>query len=243
VAALAWNGHRAVELALASAAAGIRFVALDPDQHPDAIVRVVDEAGARILFFDLTFMPLVESIAPRLATARCSVALAGDADMPGPAAIPNLRCYEAFLARAPYGVAPSPLPESIGLDLRPEDVLLLVEPLHRREGADLLRVALATPVRRLVLPGPWLDGRSLDQMIVGERVSVTAAPPALWQRLFAHVEREGAGLGHLDRALVTGDPDVAAPVVRTLGERHGVGGIAAVAAPLRGWGADEGQHR
>ena len=65
-----------VELALASVAAGIRLVGQ------------ADEAGARVLFLDLSFMPLVESIA-----------LAGEGDMPGPAAIPNLRCYEAILAR------------------------------------------------------------------------------------------------------------------------------------------------
>jgi fatty-acyl-CoA synthase len=187
-------------------------------------------------------MPLVESIAPRLATARCSVALAGEADMPGPAAIPNLRCYEAILAGAPDRGDPQP-PDGVALDLRSEDVVLLAEPLHRREGADLLHAALATPVRRLVLPGPWLDGRSLHRMIAGDGVSVAAAPPALWQRLLAHGEREGTGFAGLERALVTGDPAVAAPVAHTLRERHGVGGIAVEAAPLRGWGAGAGASR
>lgn len=239
VASLAWNGHRAVELALASAAAGIRLVALDPDRHPDALVRLTDESGARILFFDLSFMPLVESIAPRLATARCSVALAGETDMPGPAAIPNLRCYEAILATAPEAAAgPVPTDAAARFDLRPGDAVLVAEPMHRRDGAELVRAALATPARRLVLPGPWLDGRSLHRMIAGEGVTVAAASPPLWQRLLAHAEREGTGLAGLDRALVTGDADVAAPVARALRERHGVNGIEAEATPLHGWGAE-----
>jgi len=239
VASLAWNGHRAVELALASEAAGIRLVALDPDQHPDAIVRVADESGARILFFDLSFMPLVESIAPRLATARCSVALAGEADMPGPAAIPNLRCYETILATAGQAAAcPVPTDAAARFHLRPEDVVLVAEPMHRRDGADLVRAALAGTARRLVLPGPWLDGRSLHHLIAAEGVTVAAAPPALWQRLLAHAEREGAGLAGLDHALVTGDASVAAPVARALHERHGVSGIESAATPLHGWGAE-----
>ena len=35
--------------------------------HPDRIVRIVDDVRVRIVFFDLSFMPLVEEIAPRLA--------------------------------------------------------------------------------------------------------------------------------------------------------------------------------
>jgi len=239
VASLAWNGHRAVELALASEVAGIRLVALDPDQHPDAIVRVGDGAGARILFFDLSFMPLVESIAPRLATARCSVVLAGKADMPGPTAIPNLRCYEAILEaarEAPAWLVPADA--AARFDLCPEDVVLVAEPMHRRDGADLVRAAFAAPARRLALPGPWLDGRSLHQLVAAEGVTVAAAPPALWQRLLAHAEREGAGLAALGRALVTGDADVAEPVARALRERHGVAGIEGAATPLHGWGAE-----
>ena len=91
-----------------------------------------------------------------------------------------------------------------------------------------------------MLPGPWLDGRSLHQMIVGEGVTVAAAAPVLWQRLLAHVEREGAGLAGLERALVTGDPAIAAPVARTLRDRYGVGGLDSTRSPLYGWGAEEG---
>lgn len=224
VAALAWNGHRAVELARACAAADIHLLALDPGQDPEAVVRRADEAGARILFFDLSFMPLVESIAPRLATARCSVALAGEADMPGPAAIRRLRCYEATLAAAPEAAAGPAADDAAGhSDLHADDVVLIAEPLHRPGGARLVRAALAAPVRRLVLPGPWLDGRSLHRLIAGEGVTVAAAAPALWQRLLAHAERDGTRLGGLlRRALVTGDQAAAAPVIRALAEGHGV---------------------
>ncbi len=210
VASLAWNGHRAVELALACDAAGIRLVALDPGQHPDAIIRRADDEGARILFFDLSFMPLVESAAPRLATARCCVALAGEGDMPGPAAIPNLRCYEAILDAAPEAAACRVPDDGAGSGLCPEDVILVAGPMHRRDGAALVRAALATPVRRLVLPGPWLDGRSLVELIAGEGVTVAAATPALWHRLRAHAEREGAALAGIRHALVSGEPGVAA---------------------------------
>jgi ketosteroid isomerase-like protein len=68
-------------------------------------------------------------------------------------------------------------------------VVLVAEPMHRRDGADLVRAALATPARRLVPPGPGLDGRSLHQLIADEGVTVAAASPALWQRLLAHAER------------------------------------------------------
>jgi fatty-acyl-CoA synthase len=241
VAALAWNGHRAVELALVCAASCARLVAVDPEQHPDAIVRLADEAGARILFFDLSFMPLVESIAPRLAAARCSVALAGAADMPGPAAIPDLCCYEAMLDGEPQASACAlPANDAARFAICPEDVVLVAEPMHRRDGADLVGAALLSPARRLVLPGPWLDGRSLHQMIAGEGVTVAAASAAIWQRLLAHAEREGAGFAGLERALVTGDPAVAAPVARMLRDRHGVAGIDAGPTPLHGWGAEAG---
>ena len=52
------------------------------------------------MFFDLSFMPLVEEIAPRLADGATFVALTDRANMPGPATIANLLCYEEAIAGA-----------------------------------------------------------------------------------------------------------------------------------------------
>ena len=45
-------------------------------------------------------MPLVEEIAPRLATVTTFVALTDRANMPGPATICDLLCYEDVIAGA-----------------------------------------------------------------------------------------------------------------------------------------------
>jgi 3-(methylthio)propionyl---CoA ligase len=100
VATLAWNGHRHVELAFAACGSGAILHALDPRLHPDRIVRIADDARVRIVFFDLSFMPLVEEIAPRLAAATTFVALTDRTNMPVPATIWDLLCYEDIVAEA-----------------------------------------------------------------------------------------------------------------------------------------------
>ena len=50
--------------------------------------------------------------------------------------------------------------------------------------------------------------------------------------------REGAGLAG-QRALVSGDPAIAAPGARTLRDRYGHGGLETTRSPLHGWGAEE----
>jgi acyl-CoA synthetase (AMP-forming)/AMP-acid ligase II len=146
VAMLAWNGHRAVELALACAGAGIRLAVLDPCRHPDAIARSRVEAAARIVFFDLSFMPVVENIALRLAVAPRFVALAGPADMPGPAAIPDLLCYEALVASAPEGLACATRAPAL-FSLRPDDVVLAAAPMSGPEGSARVRAAAVRSTR------------------------------------------------------------------------------------------------
>ena len=48
----------------------------------------------RSLFFDLTFLPLVEAIAPRVKTIKHFVAMTDRAHMPAASKIPSLLCYE-----------------------------------------------------------------------------------------------------------------------------------------------------
>ena len=55
---------------------------LNPRLHPDQVVWIADHAEDQVLFFDLTFLPLVEAIAPRVQTIKAFVAMTDRAHMP-----------------------------------------------------------------------------------------------------------------------------------------------------------------
>jgi fatty-acyl-CoA synthase len=91
-----------------------------------------------------------------------------------------------------------------------------------------------------VFAGPWLDGRSLHALVESEGVTVVAARPQVWQGLLAHVEREGAGLGSLRLAILTGDSASARATASTLRDRYGIPVFhAPTATPLHRWGDAE----
>jgi acyl-CoA synthetase (AMP-forming)/AMP-acid ligase II len=94
VATLAWNGYRHVELYYAVSGSGAVLHTLNPRLHPDQVVYIADHAEDRALFFDLTFLPLVEAIAGRVKTIKTFVAMTDRAHMPATTKIPNLLCYE-----------------------------------------------------------------------------------------------------------------------------------------------------
>ena len=90
------------------------------------------------------------------------------------------------------------------LKLSSQDIVLSAIPMSHVDGWGLTRAAWAAGAA-LVFAGPWLDGRSLHDLVEGEGVTVVAAGPQVWQGLLAHLEREGAGLGSLRLAILTGD--------------------------------------
>ncbi|MEO8310233.1 MAG: 3-(methylthio)propionyl-CoA ligase [Caldimonas sp.] len=98
VATLAWNGHRHLELYYAVSGSGAVLHTLNPRLHPDQVVYIADHAEDRALFFDLTFLPLVEAIAHRVKTIKTFVAMTDQAHMPADSKIPNLLCYEELAA-------------------------------------------------------------------------------------------------------------------------------------------------
>ena len=59
MATLAWNGYRHMELYYAASGSGAVLHTLNPRLHPDQVVWIADHAEDQILFFDLTFLPLV----------------------------------------------------------------------------------------------------------------------------------------------------------------------------------------
>ena len=97
VATLAWNGYRHMELYYAVSGSGAVLHTLNPRLHPDQVVYIADHAEDHVLFFDLTFLPLVEAIAGRVKTIKTFVAMTDRAHMPAASKIENLLCFEDLL--------------------------------------------------------------------------------------------------------------------------------------------------
>ena len=103
IATLAWNGYRHMELYYAVSGSGGVLHTMNPRLHPDQVVWIADHAEDQILFFDLTFLPLIEAIAPRVATIKAFVAMTDRAHMPATTKIDNLLCYEELIeAQSPH---------------------------------------------------------------------------------------------------------------------------------------------
>jgi 3-(methylthio)propionyl---CoA ligase len=97
VATLAWNGHRHLELYYAVSGSAAVLHTLNPRLHPDQVVYIADHAEDQVLFFDLTFLPIIEAVAGRLKTVRHLVAMTDRAHMPASVKLPDLLCYEDLL--------------------------------------------------------------------------------------------------------------------------------------------------
>jgi acyl-CoA synthetase (AMP-forming)/AMP-acid ligase II len=98
IATLAWNGYRHLELYYAVPGMGAICHTINPRLLAEQIAYIVNHAEDTYLFFDLTFLPLVESLAPKLPSVKGFVALADTAHLPASSSIPNLLCYEALIA-------------------------------------------------------------------------------------------------------------------------------------------------
>ena len=101
---LAWNGYRHFELYYGVSGMGAVINTVNPRLFPEQIAYIVNHAEDQYLFFDLTFAPLVEKLAPALKGVKGFVAMTDRAHMPS-ANIPNLLCYEELLAQESDGLA------------------------------------------------------------------------------------------------------------------------------------------
>src|SRR3546814_11445947 len=65
VATLAWNGYRHFELYYAISGSGYVLHTVNPRLFAEQIAWIINQAGDQVLFFDMTFAPLVEKLAPQ----------------------------------------------------------------------------------------------------------------------------------------------------------------------------------
>ncbi|MEZ5959502.1 MAG: long-chain-fatty-acid--CoA ligase [Hyphomonadaceae bacterium] len=96
VATLAWNTDRHLEAWYGAMGMGAVLHTLNPRLFPEQIAWIVNHAEDKIIFFDITFAPIVEKIAPLLKTVQLYVAFTDRAHLPQ-SSLPMV-AYEDFIA-------------------------------------------------------------------------------------------------------------------------------------------------
>ena len=95
---LAWNGYRHLEIYYGSSGSARVCHTINPRLFPEQIAWIANDATDRVLCFDLSFLPLVEKLAPELKTVRHYVLMTDRAHMPAASSLPDLLCYDDLLA-------------------------------------------------------------------------------------------------------------------------------------------------
>jgi fatty-acyl-CoA synthase len=96
VGTLAWNGFRHYELYYAISGMGAVINTVNPRLFADQIVYISNHAENVALFFDATFVPLVEKLAPQLKSVKHYVLMTDRARMPKGT---SFLCYDELLER------------------------------------------------------------------------------------------------------------------------------------------------
>ena len=96
VATLAWNGFRHLELYFAISGIGAVCHTINPRLSSEQLVYVVNHADDKIIFLDLTFIPIIEAHLDKFPKTARYVLMAEREHMPD-CKIPNVICYEDLI--------------------------------------------------------------------------------------------------------------------------------------------------
>ncbi len=97
IATMAWNTDRHVEIWYGIMGLGAICHTVNPRLFAEQLVYIVNHAEDKMLFVDLTFVPIVEAIADKLPTIQKYIIMTDDAHMPE-TSLPNVITYETWLA-------------------------------------------------------------------------------------------------------------------------------------------------
>ncbi|SFS81939.1 long-chain-fatty-acid--CoA ligase [Brevundimonas viscosa] len=103
VATLAWNTGRHIEAWYGIMGIGAVCHTLNPRLFPEQLAYIINHAEDRIIFVDLTFIPLLEAVLPHCPTVERVVVLTDELHMPA-TKLPGAECYEALLSTASEAV-------------------------------------------------------------------------------------------------------------------------------------------
>jgi acyl-CoA synthetase (AMP-forming)/AMP-acid ligase II len=95
-ATMAWNTHRHLEIWYGLMGLGAVVHTLNPRLFADQLDYIINHAEDRLVFLDLTFVPIFEKLLPRLASVEGFVIMTDRDHMPA-TRLPNAICYEELL--------------------------------------------------------------------------------------------------------------------------------------------------
>ena len=96
VATLAWNGYRHFEIYYAVAGSGAVIHTINPRLFPEQVIYIANHAEDKVLFVDLTFVPLVEKVAASLKSVKHVVIMTDREHMPK-TSLANVLCFEELI--------------------------------------------------------------------------------------------------------------------------------------------------
>jgi fatty-acyl-CoA synthase len=115
VATLAWNGYRHFELYYAISGMGAVCHTINPRLSAEQMLYIVGHAEDRVLFVDLTFVPILEALKDHLPAGLTLVVMTDAAHMPESSL--DLQCYEDLIAPHPTEYDWPDLPEETAAGL------------------------------------------------------------------------------------------------------------------------------
>jgi len=96
IATLAWNGYRHLELYFAVSGIGAICHTINPRLFGDQIAYIINHAEDKIIFTDLSFVPVLEGIKDKIDSSAKIVIMTDQANLPD-CALGDILCYEDLL--------------------------------------------------------------------------------------------------------------------------------------------------
>jgi fatty-acyl-CoA synthase len=97
IATLAWNGYRHLELYFGVSGSGRVLHTINPRLHPEQIAWIINHAEDRVVCFDVTFLPIVQTVHAKCPGVVRWVALCEENRLPADSGITGLVSYEAWI--------------------------------------------------------------------------------------------------------------------------------------------------
>lgn len=96
IATLAWNTHRHIEAWYGITGVGGVYHTLNPRLFAEQLVYIINHAEDKLIFTDLTFVPVLEAIADQIPNVKGIIIMTDAAHMPD-TSLQNVHCYEDLI--------------------------------------------------------------------------------------------------------------------------------------------------